>query len=155
MTCLMVDFLQEKNACTWCLSWLHVRADCPYDNFTCPVKENGSICGKHHNKLLHKSRRPVIINNAFTSVPEGDDILAPIVKDQKMIALLDPRSNTTIITHSTAKKVSNRNIPVPVSVATNNSLFEYSNNRRPNNDIHIRIWSFLISIYIIGYVIKS
>ena len=30
-----------------------------------------------------------------------------------------------------------------VSVATNNSLFEYSNNRRPNNDIHIRIWSFL------------
>ena len=29
------------------------------------------------------------------------------------------------------------------SVATNNSLFEYSNNRRPNNDIRIRIRSFL------------
>ena len=29
------------------------------------------------------------------------------------------------------------------SVVTNNSLFEYSNNRRPNNDIRIRIWSFL------------
>ena len=29
------------------------------------------------------------------------------------------------------------------SVATNNSLFEYSNNRRPNNDIRIRIRSIL------------
>ena len=29
------------------------------------------------------------------------------------------------------------------SVETNNSLFEYSNNRRPNNDIRIRIRSFL------------
>ena len=32
---------------------------------------------------------------------------------------------------------------LPTSVATNNSLFEYSNNRRPNNDIRIRIRSFL------------
>ena len=32
---------------------------------------------------------------------------------------------------------------VHASVATNNSLFEYSNNRRPNNDIRIRIRSFL------------
>ena len=32
---------------------------------------------------------------------------------------------------------------VGTSVETNNSLFEYSNNRRPNNDIRIRIRSFL------------
>ena len=39
----------------------------------------------------------------------------------------------------------------PISVETNNSLFEYSNNRRPNNDIRIRIRSFLKKRIIFEY----
>ena len=105
----MVDFLTSNSSCTRCLSWLHVRADCPYDNFTCSVKEGGSVCGRDHNRLLHKSKKPAIINHTRTSAPEGDDILAPIVevdlKGHKMVALLDPGSNTTIITHEAARKV--------------------------------------------------
>ena len=40
---------------------------------------------------------------------------------------------------------------VAASVVTNNSLFEYSNNRRPNNDIRIRIRSFLKKRIIFEY----
>ena len=105
----MAEFLISNNACTRCLSWLHVRADCPLNNFTCPVKENGVVCGKDHSRLLHKSKNPAVINHAKTSVPEGDDILAPIVeveiKGHRMIALLDPGSNTTIVTHDAARKI--------------------------------------------------
>ncbi len=54
----MVEFLLEVNGCTRCLSWRHVRADCPSDRMTCPVKTGDTPCGKPHHKLLHKSKKP-------------------------------------------------------------------------------------------------
>ena len=54
----LVDFLIENNACTSCMSWLHVRADCIYEKMTCPVKVNGVPCGKPHHKLLHHISHP-------------------------------------------------------------------------------------------------
>ena len=105
----MVDFVLEKDACTRCLSWVHVRADCPYDKMKCPVKHNDTLCGRPHHKLLHKSKRPAIVNLARTSIPDGDDILAPIVEviigGKKLIAMLDSGSNTSIIRHDAAASV--------------------------------------------------
>ena len=73
----MVDFLTEHQSCTCCLSWLHAKSNCPYENIVCTMKESVTPCGKPHNYKLHKSKRPVIINHVRTTAPEGDDILAP------------------------------------------------------------------------------
>ena len=104
----MVDFVLEKNACTRCLSWMHVRADCPSERMACPVKHDDTVCGRPHHKLLHKSKRPAIVNCARTSL-DGDDILAPLlqvnINGVDLIAMLDPGSNTTIVRHDAAAKL--------------------------------------------------
>ena len=105
----MVDFLKLKDACTRCLSWLHTRQSCPYDYLTCNQKDNGEVCGKDHSRLLHKSKKPIIVNHAKTGTPDSDDILAPIVSvvicGIRFVALLDPGSSSTIITHAAARRI--------------------------------------------------
>merc|ERR1711894_727672 len=105
----MVDFLIENKSCTRCLSWLHMKAECPFENIVCTIKESGVPCAKPHSFKLHKSKRQAVINNVMSSGPDTDDILAPFVevniKGHKLITLLDPGSNTSIITHSAARKV--------------------------------------------------
>ena len=59
---------------------VNVRADCIYEKMTCPVKVIRVPCGKPHHKLLHNSKKPVILNLAQTSAPDGDNILASIVQ---------------------------------------------------------------------------
>ena len=100
----------QKKICVRCLSWLHQRESCPYEHYVCGIKTDGEKCGKPHHRLLHKCGDPKIINLVHTDHPATYDILPAVVEIEpkpgvKLLALLDPGSNSSLITFNATRKL--------------------------------------------------
>lgn len=105
----------EKGVCLKCLSWRHKREGCPFTKFKCSykAKDSDAICGKPHHRALHHCGDATVLAAArvkSTSDPRPDDILPAVVEVElkpghKMLALLDPGSNSSLITHNAAKQL--------------------------------------------------
>ena len=100
---------KTKKICTRCLSWLHTRDSCPYDSYVSTVKVDDQKCGKAHHRLLHKCGDPAVINLIHSDQPETSDILPAVVSIEvkpgvTLLALLDPGSNSSLITFRGTRK---------------------------------------------------
>ena len=99
----------QKKICVRCLSWLHQRDSCPYEHYVCGYKTDGEKCGKPHHRQLHKCGDPKIINLVHSDHPATYDILPAVVEIEpkpgvKLLALLDPGSNSSLITFNGTRK---------------------------------------------------
>ena len=99
----------QKKICVRCLSWLHQRDSCPYEHYVCGYKTDGEKCGKPHHRLLHKCGDPKIINLVHSDHPATYDILPAVVEIEpkpgvKLLALLDPGSNSSLMTFNGTRK---------------------------------------------------
>ena len=103
----------DKEICLKCLSWLHKRGSCPYSYLKCTYKDGDDVCGKPHHKTLHRCGDPKVLAVARVSKagePRPYDILPAVVEVEpkpglKMLATLDPGSNSSIMTHRGARKL--------------------------------------------------
>ena len=118
-----VDFVTSKDACVKCLSWRHVRENCPVEQMKCTFKDqSGTQCAGPHHRLLHGSSKSAVINNVGVKVlnqsarDKSDPVLLCMaevsVHNVKTSVILDGGSTVTCITDDLAKELGLSGTPV-------------------------------------------
>ena len=110
-----VDFVTKNDCCAKCLSWRHLRDNCPHDNMRCTFKDqNGVQCGGPHHRLLHGSSKTAIINSMSTeTVLHKDVAISPsllclvdsVVHNVRTTVILDGGSTVSCITNEFADQL--------------------------------------------------
>ena len=118
------QFLEKVNGCIRCLSWLHSKDDCnmKIKFAACQEKENGKVCGKLHNSLVHGCDVPYVlaakanISNLTKLGIDQSETAQMLLQDVPVGGTVarvqwDDGCNKVLITNSFAKRAGLEEIP--------------------------------------------
>ncbi|XP_068221896.1 uncharacterized protein [Palaemon carinicauda] len=116
-----MDFLRQKGVCYSCLRTGHFSRN--YEKrFTCRVKVNGEVCGKHHHSSLHTLfNNPTYLTIDATSnylSKKGAILMTGFVNSEgkSIPTLYDAGSNISLITFRMARKLGLKGIPIQLTM---------------------------------------
>ncbi|XP_068225322.1 uncharacterized protein [Palaemon carinicauda] len=116
-----MDFLRQKGVCYSCLRTGHFSRNCE-KRFTCRVKVNGEVCGKHHHSSLHTLfNNPNYLTIDATSnylSKKGAILMTGFVNSEgkSIPTLYDAGSNISLITFRMARKLGLKGIPIQLTM---------------------------------------